>query len=428
MRILLLGASGFIGSAILARLISEGHEVMALVRRAGAADHLPASSVIQADIARATAPEDWFPHLSGIDAVVNCAGVLQEGPGDSVAGVHHRGIDALFSACERAGVRRVIHFSAIGADAPLTEFSRSKLAGDEALMARDLDWTILRPSVVVGSAAYGGSALFRGLAALPILPIARETGPLQIVSLDDVVETVVALLRNSSPPREILEIAGPERLSFADVVARYRRWLGWRPARVFVLPDWVAAAMYRSGDLVGSLGWRAPIRTTARREVVRGATGDPARWTQATGIQPRSLSAVLQAHPASVQERWFSKLYFLKPVIFGVLSLFWITTGLISLGPGWDIGVGLMREGGAGWLSEPSVIAGALADIAIGIGIAFRRTARMALYAAFLLSVTYIVIGTAILPRLWEEPLGPMLKIWPILALNLVALAILEDR
>jgi hypothetical protein len=74
------------------------------------------------------------------------------------------------------------------------------------------------------------------------------------------------------------------------------------------------------------------------------------------------------------------------------------------------------------------VAAGALADICIGIGIACRRTARAALWAGIALSVAYAVLGTLLLPRLWIEPLGPMLKIWPILALHLGALATLEDR
>jgi hypothetical protein len=115
-------------------------------------------------------------------------------------------------------------------------------------------------------------------------------------------------------------------------------------------------------------------------------------------------------------------------VLFTVFALFWIGTGLISLGPGWDTGIGYMLAGGAGALSGPSVVAGALADIAIGVAIAIRRTTRLGLYAALGLSLTYIVAGTAILPSLWLDPLGPMLKIWPVLALNLALLAILEDR
>ena len=83
---------------------------------------------------------------------------------------------------------------------------------------------------------------------------------------------------------------------------------------------------------------------------------------------------------------------------------------------------------GAGPLAGPSVIAGALADLAVGSAIAFRPTTRYGLYGAIGLTLFYVVAGSILLPRLWLEPLGPLLKIWPILALNLILLAILEER
>jgi hypothetical protein len=74
------------------------------------------------------------------------------------------------------------------------------------------------------------------------------------------------------------------------------------------------------------------------------------------------------------------------------------------------------------------VVAGASADVLIGAAILYRPTSRYGLYAALLISLAYVIIGTILVPRLWREPLGPMLKIWPIIVLNLVALAIREDR
>jgi uncharacterized protein YbjT (DUF2867 family) len=384
---------------------------------------------VSLDIAGATRPEDWLACLADIDAVVNCAGVLQDSPADSTRGVHADGVAALFAACERGGIRRVVHLSAIGIDreAP-TEFSRTKREGEEALMRRDLDWVILRPSVVLGSAAYGGSALFRGLAALPILPAMPDTGPLQVVQLDDVVATILFFLAPAAPSRVALDLAGPERLSFAETVHRYRAWLGWRESRVITIPRSLGAALYWLGDFAGWLGWRPPLRSTARREIRRGAIGDPSRWTELTGIVPQSLSAALSRRPASVQERWFAGLYALKPIVFVVLSLFWVVTGLVSLGPGHEIGVDLMRRGGSGVLSAPAVIAGGIIDIVIGCAIAWRRTTRLGLWAAIAISLFYIAAGTLTTPWLWAEPLGPFVKVFPILLLNLVALAILEDR
>ncbi|MBW8811850.1 MAG: SDR family oxidoreductase [Caulobacterales bacterium] len=429
MRVLITGATGFIGSAVLARLLAEGHEVHAVTRRAGsAARRLSPARWIELDMARAVTPQAWAPHLAGVEAVVNCAGALQDGGRDSVEAVHHAGPAALFAACEAAGVRRVIQISAIGADrGQLSAFSRTKAEGDADLARRDLDWVILRPSVVVGRSAYGGSALFRALASLPLLPRIGAAGELQIVQLDDVVETIAVLLPPEAPARVALELAGPERLSFDQVVATYRQWLGYRPARAvpgaFLMP-----LMYRLGDLAGLLGWRPPIRSNARREMVRGAVGDPGPWMAATGIRPRPFGEALAAEPASVQERWFASLYLLKAAVFTIFALFWIATFAISVGPGFAAGERLMLEAGAGPLAGPSVVAGAIADLLVGLAIAWRPTARRGLWAALGLSLFYLVAGSILVPRLWAEPLGPMTKIFPIMALNLIALAILEDR
>jgi len=428
MRVMVVGASGLIGSAVCARLAARGDAIVAVVHRPADLGLVPAA-VIQIDLARAS-EGDWLPRLSGVDAVVNCAGLLQDGPGESTHGVHAVGAAALFRACESIGVRRVVHLSAVGVDrATPTAFSRTKLIGDQALMERDLDWVILRPSVVIGRAAYGGSALMRGLAAAPLLPVMPDTGPLQIVHLDDLVEAVVFFLKSDAPVRRAFDVVGPRTWGFDETVALLRQWLRWPPARTLRTPAALAGFVYRLGDAVAWLGWRPPVRSTGRREIQRGATGDSGPLARATGIEPRDPAAVLMAEPSSAQERWFARLYLLKPLVFGILSLFWIVTGVMALGPGWRQGVGLMLEGGVQHgLAETTVVAGAAADICIGISIAFRRTAKRALYAALALSIVYIIFATLLVPHLWTEPLGPLLKTIPILVLILVAIAISEDR
>jgi len=310
----------------------------------------------------------------------------------------------------------------------ITDFSRTKGEGDAALEASGLDWAILRPSVVVGRQAYGGSALFRGLAALPLLPRMQGAGAIDVVQLDDVAETVARLLRPDAPSRVALELAGPDRLSFEATVAAYRAWLGWKPARLVSLPRWTMAAAYRLGDLIGRLGWRTPIRSTAKREIVRGATGDSTAWREATGIEPTRLAAALAAEPASVQERWFARLYFLKPLAIGVFALFWLMTGFVSLGPGYGIAVQVMELTDAAALAEASTIAGGIVDIVVGCMILWRPAAKLGLVFALLISLFYVAVGTLLLPQLWADPLGPMMKIWPILVLNLVCLAVLDER
>src|SRR3569832_2939920 len=138
MKILVIGATGLVGSAVVARLAVEGHEIVAIARHPPATGTAPVTW-LRFDIGKAARTDDWTGILSRIDAVVNCVGVLQDGPGETTAAVHASAPAALFRACESCGVRRVVHLSAVGVDRETpTAFSRAKREGDEALMARDL--------------------------------------------------------------------------------------------------------------------------------------------------------------------------------------------------------------------------------------------------------------------------------------------------
>lgn len=427
LRVLVLGGTGLIGAAVSARLRTDGHDVVPLARSIPAS--LVGAGAIAADIAMLTREEDWVPHLDGVDAVVNCAGVLQDSARDSTAGVHRDGMGALIRACAARRVRRVIQISAIGVDRPNpTAFSRTKREGDTLLMGSDLDWVILRPVVVIGRAAFGGSALLRALAALPILPVPAGAQPFQTVQLDDLTETVAFFLKPESPSNVTLEVAAPDLLRFEEVVAAFRHWLGWKPAFVIRAPRLLERLVYGLGDAVSRLGWRPPLRSTARLEIERGAVGDPREWIETTGIRPTSLMQGLAAEPPSVQEKWFSRLYFLKPLVLGVLAAYWAVTGVIALGPGWQAAVDKLGAAGVGAIAPLLIIAGSVADIAIGLATAYRPTARLALWAALALSAVYLVVGTIVLPALWIDPLGPLTKVVPILVLTLVALMILEER
>ncbi len=171
MRILLLGAGGFIGRHILAELLAGGHDVVAVVRRRQGLDSaFPTVRFIEMDLAGAVRPADWAPYVDGVALVVNAAGLLR---GKAMAAVHVAMPEALHMAARAAGVRRVILISAISARSDVvTDYARTKLAGEAALAASGLGWTILRPSLVYGDGSYGGTSLMRGMAGLPfVLPV-----------------------------------------------------------------------------------------------------------------------------------------------------------------------------------------------------------------------------------------------------------------
>jgi uncharacterized protein YbjT (DUF2867 family) len=432
MRVLVTGAYGLIGSAILARLYREGHELVGCGRSLGEVRRrFPYAHWVEADFLELTDAEAWLPLLVGIDAVVNCVGVLQDRAGGHLTRVQVDGTVALFNACAEAGVRRVIHVSAVGAGpSGATRFTRTKAVADAQLMRLDLDWTILRPALVLAPAAHGGSAMLRGLAGVPIhTPIAGAYCQIQIVSVDDIADTVALSLKPGAPAQVTWELAHPQVLTFAELVRALRAWHGFAPQPMIALSRVAQLAIAAFGDMTGWLGWRTPAGATAVAELAAGVRGDPSAWMAATGIAPRSLAAILAERPASVQDRWFARLYFLKPAAIVGLALFWIVTGVIALGSGREPGLDLLGSTGVkATLATLMLWGAALSDITLGVMLLVRRTARLALILMLVLTLIYAAAATVLAPQLWVDPLGPLTKLVPLVLATLFTLAIHDAR
>lgn len=126
MRVLLTGASGFIGRAVAQALRERGHAVVPALRRPP-----PQGESVQVDFAEVPRSDWWRPHLAGIDAVVNTVGILRERPGQRFVALHAEAPAQLFRACADAGVQAVVQVSALGADdAARSAYHRSKKAAD----------------------------------------------------------------------------------------------------------------------------------------------------------------------------------------------------------------------------------------------------------------------------------------------------------
>jgi hypothetical protein len=338
----------------------------------------------------------------------------------------------MFSACEKIGVRRVIHVSMIGAEhAAPTVFARSKAESEADLAGRQLDWTILRPALVLAPAAHGGTALLRALAAVPLLtPVAAAEAKLQVVSVDDVAETVAHCLRPGAALKVRWDLAHPTVHTLGAVIVALRGWLGFRPRPVWRVRHGLAAAIAGLGDLLGYLGWRSPARTTALRQLTQGrVVGDPAPWMEATGISPKAMDEILQERWPSAADRWFARLFLLKPFLIAGLALFWVVSGAITLGPGREAAAAHLRAADVPpWLAEPLLIGGGYFDYAIGLLLLLRPLTRFVLLLTLVVTPIYLIAGSVLAPQLWLDPLGPFLKIVPLLLATTVALAILDER
>jgi uncharacterized protein YbjT (DUF2867 family) len=432
MRVLVIGAYGLIGAACLARLHRDGHEVTGAGRAIAAARRrAPFAPWVEADFNALTLAGDWLPLLEGNDVVVNCVGVLQDGARDDIRRVHVEATAALFAACERASVRRVIHISALGAShqGP-TPFSRSKAEAEDDLMGRTVEWAILRPGLVLAPAVYGGTAMLRGLAGLPfVTPVVEADAKVQVVSIDDLTETVSRCVAAEDELKVRWDVAHPQVIRLGTMVTSLRGWLGFPPRPLWRLSREAGSAIAAFADLLGFLGWRSPARSTALRQLAAGVTGDPAPWLAATGIAPKSFDDVLAQQPSSVADRWFARLYLFKPLAIAALALFWLATGVITLGPGRAAAMAhLSAAGFPEALAKPVLYLGAGFDYLLGVLLLVRAATRTVLYVMLAATVVYLALGSALAPQLWFDPLGPYLKIVPVLLASLFVLAILDER
>lgn len=430
--VLILGASGFIGSHLAARFAEAGWDVRAGARRPEAARRLaPAHDWVRAEFGELTMPEAWTGLLAGVDVVINSVGVLQDGSGDSNAIAHVEGPRALIAACQRAGVRRLIHISAAGADATAgTAYGRSKAESERLVQESGLDWVILRPSLVLARASYGGTTMLRGLAAFPgVVPVLGGRQTFRPVAMDDLTAATLALAGPEAASGLVLEVGGPDLVTQADLLVGLRGWLGLKPAPVLAVPDWAAWPAVKVGDLLGRLGWSSPFRTTSVRQMAHGAAGgSPEALTRATGVAPRSFAAILSQDPATTADRWQARLYFVRPLAIAGLGLFWILTGLITLGPGFEVGqqhlidVGLSP--GPAW---HGTFWGGWFDVVVGLSLWVRPWTRTVAIGMVLATLGYLVAATIWAPQLWLDPLGPWLKVTPMMILCLFVAAT-DDR
>jgi uncharacterized protein YbjT (DUF2867 family) len=427
---IILGGYGLIGAACMRALAEAGFTVTGIGRskRAALASAPDAAWVIRDIPVIETA--EWRALLADADVVVNASGALQDGARDDLEAIHVTTVARLVEAANDLPLR-IVQISAAGVGpGASTAFFRSKARGDAILAGRARNWVILRPTLVLSPEAYGGTALLRAVAALPlILPRVLPDARVQTVHIDDLAAAVVAAARGELRSGLIADLTEPGAQSFADLVDSVRRWQGVPPPRFRPhLPGAALALAGKAADLLGHLGWRSPLRSTALRALSDGIRGDPAAW-QASGGRPcRPLAATLATLPATRQERLFARLYVMLPLAIATLALFWSASGLITLIDPLRAMAVLEGRTIPAWTVGPTVFGGALADIVLGLAILWRPWSRAAALAMIGLSVLYLLGSLIAAPDLWLDPLGPMVKVIPGMVLAGMVALMLEER
>ena len=295
--VLVLGGAGFIGRHLVAGLARRGIRITVPARRRESAKHLfllPTVEVVEADIGASGVLAQL---AQGRDALINLVGILhgrrgrpdERGPnnyGPDFAHAHVELAQAAVSACRAAGVKRLLHVSALGASASApSEYLRSKGVAEQAVLAADdLEVTVFRPSVV-----FGPEDLFLNRFAFlsrfsPVFAVPCPRARFQPVYVGDVAQAMIAALDEPASRGKAYGLCGPREYTLKELVEFVCAATG-RRRLVFGLPDWLATLQARLLEL-------APVPLMSRDNLYSMRVPSVCEGPFPFGIEPRSLEAL----------------------------------------------------------------------------------------------------------------------------------------
>ncbi len=295
----IFGGSGFVGRYVARRMAKEGWRVRVAVRNTNEAMFVrPYGVVGQVEPVFCNIRDDASVAAvtEGADAVVNCVGVLDERSKNTFAAVQAEGAERISRIAASLGVGRMVHVSAIGADAAAaSQYAKTKAAGEDGVKAHLPDAVILRPSIIFGPE----DQFFNRFASMsrfgPILPVVGADTRFQPVYVDDVAAAAVKGVLGQAAPG-VYELGGPDVHSFRELMQLMLQ-IVHRRRLVLNIPFWAARVMAFGFGIVRvlSLGIIKPPITKDQvlNLAVDNVVADDARGFDALGITPTAMEAIL---------------------------------------------------------------------------------------------------------------------------------------
>ena len=288
MKIFLTGATGFVGSHLLRRLLAEGHLVRALVRNVDKAGSLAqqGTELVGGDVVENTGLDEGLP---GCDAVIHLVGIIVENRGATFERVHHLGTRHVVEAARRNGIRRFIQMSALGVRADgVAAYQTTKWKAEEAVRQSGISYCILRPSVIFGSGDGFVSQMLDTMRKAPMMrPVPGDGKPrFRPIFIDDVTTCFARALTTEAATNQTIDVGGRDELPLNDLLRQIAQQAGIRKPAVHVpLP-----LMFAVAAVAQALFRRAPVTVDQLRMLREGSSCDITRMTQIFGIEPRGFA------------------------------------------------------------------------------------------------------------------------------------------
>lgn len=292
MKVLVLGAKGFIGRHITTALQLQGHSVIHGVSGRQGQPLQPDEIVV--DFARDTQADVWMPRLEACDAVVNAVGVLRDTAKRPVQAVHTQTPAALFEAARRMQLAHVVQVSSLGIEHNTTPYGVTKRAAEAALqtqMQAGLSASLVRPSVVFGKGGES-SALFLNLARLPVcvLPAVAWRTQIQPIHVLELAQSIARILSLPQSERPLsLDAVGAQAVHLSGFIASLRAQNRRKPAVMLKLPNGLTKASAKVGDWLPVTPWGSEAFAMLSHDNM----ADPAAITALLGRAPTHYSQLL---------------------------------------------------------------------------------------------------------------------------------------
>lgn len=432
MRILVTGAYGFIGAQVISTLQSAGHDIIPCVHDIDQAKRrFPqlAHQAIPCNFVKDTDAGIWLPRLTEIDAVVNCVGILHSRNPSVIEAVHYKTPKALVEACIDKKIQKFVHLSAMGADENVdTPYARTKYEFEKYLLPLDYNWVIFRPSLVYGPGSYGGTSLFRALAALPwVVPVLGDGKQMfQPIHIRELAQAMQIAVEDPKITKSRINAVGSKPISVEEITLLLRSWLGFDKGRILHIP----ISLMRPLAFLGNFFNDMPINTTSLKMLSYNYTDDVKPFEKLFGFKPKSMEQNLMESPSSTQDRWHARLYFVNPLLRLTLSIFWIFSGLIPLlfYQDEEILEALAYIGIEGYWAQIIFYSSCTANILLGLATLANYKIKWVGLLQILLIVGYTLGVSIFMPAYWLDPMGSLLKNIPLLAATLAMMAMADPR